>query len=76
MSDTIFHELDHLRPNILANDLEKAVDKYMMKKQKQIDIILDNSGLELFMDLCLCDFLVAKELVSKVVLHGKVLILN
>ncbi|KAL3101198.1 hypothetical protein niasHT_027954 [Heterodera trifolii] len=71
MSDTIFHELDQLRPHILADDLDKAVDEYLGRPQKRIDIVLDNSGLEVFVDLCLSDFLLSKGLASKVILHGK-----
>ena len=38
-----------------------------------MDIVLDNSGLELFTDLCLADFLLASGVAVKVVLHGKAL---
>ncbi|KAI6230209.1 Sugar phosphate phosphatase [Aphelenchoides fujianensis] len=55
MSETLFKELHDLRANIL----------------KQVDIILDNSGLELFTDLCLGELLVATGLATKVVFHGK-----
>ena len=49
MSATIFHELDELRPNILADDLDKAIDQHLMKPMGQVDLVLDNAGLELFM---------------------------
>lgn len=35
------------------------------------DIILDNSGYELFTDLCLADYLVTYKLVNTVRFHGK-----
>ena len=41
-------------------------------KNARIDIILDNSGLEFFGDLCLAELLLVKRGVSKVVFHGKV----
>ncbi|GLI59447.1 hypothetical protein VaNZ11_001272, partial [Volvox africanus] len=37
----------------------------------RIDIVLDNSGLELFADLCLADLLMSAGVADKVVLHGK-----
>ncbi|GIL63632.1 hypothetical protein Vafri_17671 [Volvox africanus] len=37
----------------------------------RIDIILDNSGLELFADLCLADLLMSAGVADHVVLHGK-----
>lgn len=37
----------------------------------RVDIVLDNSGLELYADLALADYLVASGLASEVVLHGK-----
>lgn len=40
----------------------------------RVDIVLDNSGLELFADLALADLLVGKCGVKKVVFHGKVCI--
>jgi hypothetical protein len=33
---------------------------------------LDNSGLEVFVDLCLADFMLSNSLADKVVFHGKV----
>lgn len=38
----------------------------------RVDIILDNSGLELFVDLTLAELLIGKCGVKKVVFHGKV----
>jgi uncharacterized protein with ATP-grasp and redox domains len=71
MSEKIFHDLDKLRPNILVDDLELAVTELIGKK-KQVDIVLDNAGPELFTDLCLVDFLISNNLADKVIIHGKV----
>jgi hypothetical protein len=73
MSETLFQELDELKPNILTNDLEVACDKYILKLRppQQVGIVLDNAGLEIFVDLCLADFFISKGLSSKVILHGK-----
>lgn len=35
-------------------------------------MVLDNSGLELFTDLCLAEYLLSSGLAGKVTLHGKV----
>lgn len=75
MSATIFHELEELEPNILVNDLGKAIDRHLLggdPKERQIDIVLDNAGLELFTDLCFADFVCSKGLACKIVFHGKV----
>ena len=37
----------------------------------QVDIILDNAGFELLMDLCLADWFIVRGLTKKVILHGK-----
>lgn len=41
-----------------------------------MDIVLDNAGLELLMDLLLVEVLFKARLVDKVVLHGKVQLLS
>lgn len=46
-----------------------------MKSQRRLDIVLDNAGLEVFVDLCLADFMIEKSLADKVMFHGKVLFL-
>ena len=58
----IFEDLRKLRPNILINELDEVVDKLLVIKSSNqetimIDIVLDNSGFELFADLCLLDVL-------------------
>ncbi|GMR58887.1 hypothetical protein PMAYCL1PPCAC_29082 [Pristionchus mayeri] len=67
-----------LQKKILADDMEEAVDDYLTKLEqfrrggtRRVDIVLDNAGLELLMDLLLVEFLFKARLVDKVVLHGK-----
>ncbi|TAQ86949.1 hypothetical protein B7494_g4727 [Chlorociboria aeruginascens] len=62
--------------NILINDLEKAYDvlkeaKRDGKKERRVDIILDNAGFELYVDLILAGFLLSAGLATNVVLHPK-----
>lgn len=62
--------------NILANDLPAVYDtlhrlKREHKKGRRIDIILDNSGFELFVDLILAGYLLSAGLATEVVFHPK-----
>lgn len=62
--------------NILVNDLEAAYDtlrnaKAQGKKYRQVDIVLDNSGFELYVDLILAGFLLSADLATNIVLHPK-----
>ena len=67
-------ELDDL---ILANDMERVLSRLMAVKeegqQRRLDIVLDNSGFELFTDLCLVHFLLLTKLVDTVHLHCKIM---
>lgn len=56
---------------IIVNDTEAAWKHYLGGKRERIDIVLDNSGFELFADLCLTLFLLEAKLVKKVVIHCK-----
>ncbi|TNY24048.1 DUF89 domain-containing protein [Rhodotorula diobovata] len=59
---------------ILRNDLDKVVDHVMGLRDGRIDIVLDNSGFELYTDLVLADWLVTlSPFVSRVVLHPKLI---
>jgi len=52
--------LDHLASHIMVNHGEEAWAHLVKKESKAlIDIVMDNSGYELFTDLCLADFLVS-----------------
>ena len=62
--------------NILVNDLDKAFKtltaaKKAGKKERRVDIVLDNAGFELFVDLILAGYLVASGLATSVVFHPK-----
>jgi hypothetical protein len=62
--------------NILVNDLAKAFKVLTAaqkegKKERRVDIVLDNAGFELFVDLILAGYLVASGLATTVVLHPK-----
>ena len=62
--------------NILANDLDKAFDLLNKinksgKPNRRVDIVLDNAGFELFVDLVLAGYLLATGLATEIVLHPK-----
>ncbi|GKZ18226.1 hypothetical protein AbraIFM66951_000399 [Aspergillus brasiliensis] len=62
--------------NVLINDISAVYDTLNKVRQDKgaggrIDIILDNSGFELYVDLLLAAFLLSTGLASKVVLHPK-----
>ncbi|KAL2131859.1 hypothetical protein VTI74DRAFT_4547 [Chaetomium olivicolor] len=63
--------------NILVNDLP-AVYAHLLaarhdpsKKERRVDIVLDNAGFELFVDLVLAGYLLSAGLATTVVLHPK-----
>lgn len=63
--------------NILVNDLGAAFDilrraqKSNGSEERRVDIVLDNSGFELYVDLVLGGFLLAAGLATHIVLHPK-----
>lgn len=62
--------------NILVNDLGAVYDvlrkaKADGKKERRVDIVLDNAGFELYVDLILAGFLLSAGLATHVVLHPK-----
>ena len=62
--------------NILVNDLPaayKALKEAQRtgKKDRRVDIILDNAGFELFVDLILAGYLLAAGLATQITLHPK-----
>lgn len=62
--------------NVLVNDLGKAFDVLNQahkdgKPSRRVDIVLDNAGFELFVDLVLAGYLLATGLATEVVLHPK-----
>ncbi|KAL8713710.1 MAG: hypothetical protein Q9220_002236 [cf. Caloplaca sp. 1 TL-2023] len=63
--------------NILVNDLPAAYQSLRAAKEKnphgprRVDIVLDNAGFELFVDLILAGYLLAAGLATQIVLHPK-----
>lgn len=62
--------------NILVNDLPAVYDllkkaKAEGNKERRVDIVLDNAGFELFVDLILAGYLLSSGLATHVVLHPK-----
>ena len=62
--------------NIIVNDLEAAYNVLMKekkagKKERRVDIVLDNAGFELYVDLILAGFLLSSGLATSIVLHPK-----
>ena len=62
--------------NILVNDLDKAFKilsaaQKAGKKERRVDIVLDNAGFELFVDLILAGYLLASGLATNIVFHPK-----
>ena len=63
--------------NIIANDLPAAYDvlkraqKSKPKEDLRVDIVLDNAGFELFVDLILAGYLLSANLATHIILHPK-----
>ncbi|KAI0465555.1 hypothetical protein F4859DRAFT_377974 [Xylaria cf. heliscus] len=62
--------------NILANDLPAAYEVLRKaqregKRERRVDIVLDNAGFELYVDLILAGYLLSSGLATLVVLHPK-----
>jgi len=63
--------------NIIANDLPAAFEVLKKaratnpKADRRVDIVLDNAGFELFVDLILAGYLLAANLATHIVLHPK-----
>lgn len=63
--------------NIIVNDLPAAYDVLKKaqadqdKHERRVDIILDNAGFELFVDLILAGYLLSAGLATQIVLHPK-----
>ncbi|KIX10528.1 uncharacterized protein Z518_01611 [Rhinocladiella mackenziei CBS 650.93] len=62
--------------NVLVNDLGIAFEVLnsahkAAKERRRVDIVLDNAGFELFVDLVLAGYLLATGLATEVVLHPK-----
>lgn len=59
---------------VLRNDFERAWQHFSKLKDARVDIVLDNSGFELYTDLVLADWLVTlSPFVNEIVFHPKLL---
>ncbi|EPS39638.1 hypothetical protein H072_6579 [Dactylellina haptotyla CBS 200.50] len=70
------HARKESEKNILANDLDEIYKLLTSLKESKadnvrVDIVLDNSGFELFVDLYLAGYLLSQGLASHIVLHPK-----
>lgn len=65
--------------NIIVNELGSAFDvlqksrKEKRDSERRVDIVLDNSGFELYVDLILAGYLLSSGLATSVVLHPKLI---
>ena len=64
--------------NIIVNDLNAAFDvlrqaKEEKKGERRVDIVLDNAGFELFVDLILAGYLLSADIATSVVLRPKLI---
>ncbi|OJJ64915.1 hypothetical protein ASPSYDRAFT_84901 [Aspergillus sydowii CBS 593.65] len=64
--------------NILVNDLDAAFDALRQsqkegKAERRVDIVLDNAGFELFVDLILAGYLLSAGIATSVVLRPKLI---
>lgn len=63
--------------NIIVNDLDSAFEVMQTARrekpdgERRVDIVLDNSGFELFVDLILAGYLLSAGLATNIVLHPK-----
>ncbi|KAG0050394.1 hypothetical protein BGZ83_004818 [Gryganskiella cystojenkinii] len=64
-------ELQKHEAKILTNDLDALWAKVKNVRNGRVDIILDNAGFELYVDLMFADYLVRAGFASKVVFHAK-----
>lgn len=62
--------------NILVNDLPAAFDLLKKaqsagKEERRVDIVLDNAGFELYVDLVLAGYLLSSGLATQIIIHPK-----
>ncbi|KAI9294846.1 DUF89-domain-containing protein [Neoconidiobolus thromboides FSU 785] len=63
--------IKNMEKNIAVNHQEAVWSKASKLSNGRVDIVLDNSGFELFTDLLFADYLLQKGYASKVYFHGK-----
>ena len=64
-------QLSHLKEKILVDDSLGVWEQLQGSENSRIDFILDNSGFELFTDLCFSEFLLHTKMAETVHLHVK-----
>lgn len=69
-SNTLF-DINTLDTDLLADDSEKIWSAINENESGIVDIIFDNSGYEVFSDLCLADFLITIKLADKIRFYVK-----
>lgn len=59
--------IDILKDNLLIDDSMVVVDFLLSKDTTNavIDIVMDNTGFELFSDLCLADYLITNQIAKR-----------
>ena len=68
--------LEQLHGNILTDNKDEAWQCLVDRgKGATVDIVMDNSGFELFTDLCLAEFLVTSGMAAKVDLRSLIVIM-
>ncbi|KAF9997075.1 hypothetical protein BGZ80_010938 [Entomortierella chlamydospora] len=64
-------ELEKHAEKILQNDSDLLWEKVKTMRNGRVDIILDNAGFELYVDLVFADYMIRAGFASKVVFHAK-----
>ncbi|KAI8603339.1 hypothetical protein EDD21DRAFT_37456 [Dissophora ornata] len=64
-------ELEKHAEKILQNDTGLLWEKVKTMRNGRVDIILDNAGFELYVDLVFADYLIRAGFASKVIFHAK-----
>lgn len=63
--------LQHMKENIIVDNSQEVWDAIHSEKTTRIDFVLDNSGFELFTDLCFAEFLLHANFAKEIHLHTK-----
>lgn len=63
--------LQHMKENIIVDNSEDVWNAIHKNENTRIDFVLDNSGFELFTDLCFAEFLLHTKLAESIHLHTK-----
>ncbi|MFZ0546675.1 MAG: damage-control phosphatase ARMT1 family protein [Candidatus Promineifilaceae bacterium] len=62
---------DQQKAHVLADDSAQIVDFFQQQQGRQVDVVLDNAGVELVCDMCLTDFLLFSGQAASVRWHMK-----